>query len=142
MELECDSPTENVPTLEEYGEASPMCVSYCKRVTEEEYEEQTSKETEKAIEELMILMEKHPELYRRVLQRRKRDDMENGGFMSFLKARAMYFWQRDSAFDVSDDECKAKTKKLHNEMTKVFHYSQGIAHSVCPRLNCVLRVFG
>lgn len=134
MELNDPLERSSPPTLDEYGEPSPLRVSYCKQiVTEEEYEKQTSIHTQKALDELFKSMESNPATYRRVMQRRKQEEMENEGLVSFLKAKALYFLGSHDAFDVSEEECKSKMDSMRTEMTTVFQYSEGqcCLNSVC-----------
>ena len=114
------------PTLDEYGEPSPLRVSFCNRMmSEEEYEQQTSVHTKQALDGLFKTMAADPTGYRRILQRRKREEMENGGMLSYLKAQAMYLVGRDDAFTVTDEECAGKLNAMKDEMSAVFHYSEG-----------------
>eukprot|EP00117_Sycon_ciliatum_P028182 scpid60193/ scgid22711/ len=121
-----EEPEPSPPTLDEYGEPSPMRVAFCSRMTEEEYDQQASETTKRALDDLYSSMDTNPVLYKRILQRRKREEMENGGMFSYLKAQALAFVGREDAFAVSEDECASKMNSMKSQMSKVFQYSEGL----------------
>ena len=89
--------------MEEFDEATPLRESYCSRLTHHEYEEQADRWapirihaslevvhlwlscTEQALRELMEQLDTQPELYRSVLRKRRREQKEEAGLMSYLK---------------------------------------------------------
>ncbi|CAI8023184.1 hypothetical protein GBAR_LOCUS13577, partial [Geodia barretti] len=71
--------------MEEFDEATPLRESYCSRLTHHEYEEQADSCTEQALRELMEQLDTQPELYRSVLRKRRREQKEEAGLMSYLK---------------------------------------------------------
>ena len=71
--------------LEEFDEATPLRSSYCSRLTEEEYEEQTSIATERALKDLIEHLQDNPEQYRKVVKKKKRAEAEEAGLISYFK---------------------------------------------------------
>ena len=113
--------------LDEFDEAAPVKSSYCKQLTSEEYEEEGCRFTEDALSELMSYLDSSPSVYGRVLQKRRKEDAENSGLLSFLKIRALSYWHgKDAGFEsVTDGECKEELTKMKKRMGKVFEYSLG-----------------
>ena len=72
--------------MNEYDEATPLKSSYCaRRLTEEEYEEETSDYTQKCLEQLMQYLDENPGDYERVVKKRKKEEAENSGIFSYVK---------------------------------------------------------
>lgn len=71
--------------LDEYDEATPMRGTYCSRLTVDEYENQSSKCTEDALEQLISHLESNPEVYKKVLKDKKKQEEEEAGILSFMK---------------------------------------------------------
>ena len=113
--------------LDEFDEATPVKSSYCKRVTSEEYEEEGCQCTEDALSDLMTYLDSNPSVYGRVLQKRRKEEAENSSFISFLKIRALSYWQgKDAGFNVvTAGECKEELEKMKQTMGKAFEYSLG-----------------
>ena len=113
--------------LDEFDDATPVKSSYCKQLTSEEYEEEGCRCTEDALSELMTYLDSSPTAYGRVLQKRRKEEAENSGFLSFLKIRALSYWHgKDAGFNaVTDGECKEELTRMKERMGKVFEYSLG-----------------
>ncbi len=73
--------------LEEFDEATPLRSTYCSRLTFEEYEDEGSTCTEKALSELLEHLEREPDAYKKVVKRRKKEEMEEGGLLAYMKVR-------------------------------------------------------
>lgn len=71
--------------MEEFDEATPMKRSYCRSLTEDEYEQQASFSTEKALEDLIKYLDSNSEEYCRILKKKKREEAEENGLMSYMK---------------------------------------------------------
>lgn len=71
--------------FEEFDEPTPMKSSFCKTLTEEEYEEQGSVYTREALDSLMEYMDSNPETYSKLIKKRKKEEAENAGLISFVK---------------------------------------------------------
>ena len=113
--------------LDEFDEATPVKSSYCKRLTAEEYEEEGCRCTEDALSDLMTYLDSNPSAYGKVLQKRRKEEAENSSFLSFIKIRALSYWQgKDAGFNVvTTGECKEELKKMKQTMGKAFEYSLG-----------------
>ena len=72
-------------TLEEYDEPTPLRSTYCSRLTEEEYEEETSACTQEALSELIAHLNENPDEYHKVVKRRKKEEAEGAGLVSYVK---------------------------------------------------------
>lgn len=114
--------------LDEFDDATPVKSSYCKQLTSEEYEEEGCRCTEDALSELMTYLDSSPSVYGRVLQKRRKEEAENSGLLSFLKIRALSYWHgKDAGFNsVTDGECKEELTKMKERMGKAFEHSLGI----------------
>ena len=71
--------------LDEFDEPTPLKSSFCSRLTEEEYEEQSSAYTQAALESLMEYMDTNPDVYSKIVKKRKKEEAENAGLVSFVK---------------------------------------------------------
>lgn len=73
----------------EYDEATPLKSRYCsRRLTEEEYEEETSDYTQESLKQLLQFMDNNPEQYERIVKKRKKEEAENTGILSYIKVRS------------------------------------------------------
>lgn len=80
--------------MDEFDEATPMKRSYCRSLTEEEYEQQASVTTEKALQDLMRYLDLNSDKYSRILKRKKREEVEENGLLSYMKVRPTLFGSR------------------------------------------------
>ena len=71
--------------LDEYDEATPMRGTYCSRLTTDEYENQSSRCTEDALEQLISHLEGNPDVYKKVLKAKKKQEEEEAGILSFMR---------------------------------------------------------
>lgn len=71
--------------LDEFDEATPLRRAYCSRLTLEEYEDEGSSYTEKALSELVAGLDRKPDTYKKVLERRKKEEVEEGGVLTYVK---------------------------------------------------------
>ena len=72
-------------TMDEYDPATPLNKVYCLRLSADEYEDQASKCTEEALSGLIQYLDENPSSYRRVMTRKRKQEEENAGFLSFAK---------------------------------------------------------
>ena len=112
--------------MDEYDEAAPMHRSYCQQLKPGEYERQASSVTENALRDLLAKLDQHPEAYYKILRQRKRDQANEGGLFSYIRAHLFSLWKGEKAFEVNDEECKQTLEKTKDEMLKVFVYTQSI----------------
>ncbi|XP_064612989.1 uncharacterized protein LOC135476787 [Liolophura sinensis] len=120
------SENHSIISIDEFDEPAQLTQTFCAKLSEEEYEEQTATETEKALEELMAYIERNPEAYGKVLQKRKQDEQEEAGVLSYLKVKmvSMFTGGVYPGSEVTSEELNHKVAKLKTSMTKVFNYSQ------------------
>ena len=71
--------------MDEFDEATPMKRSYCRALTEEEYEQQSSVTTEKALQDLIQYLDSNSDEYCRILKRKKKEEAEENGLLSYMK---------------------------------------------------------
>lgn len=77
--------------LEEYDEATPMKRMYCSRLlTDEEYEQETVDYTQKCLHELLGHLNENPEEYSKVMVKRKKEEAESSGLLSYMKVTLRY----------------------------------------------------
>lgn len=79
--------------MDEYDPPTPVGKMYCAVLSAEEYEDQASKCTEQALAELIQYLGKNPVSYRRVMERRKKQEEENAGLFSYAKVLyGVHYW--------------------------------------------------
>lgn len=111
--------------LDEFDEATPLKRTYCSILTQEEYEEQGSNFTEQALSELVHHLDTNSSSYKKVLKKKKLQEAEEEGVLSFVKVKLWSFFAgEDAVCSVSDAECEDGLKKLKDGMMKAFDYSQ------------------
>ena len=71
--------------LGEFDEATPLRSSYCSRLTEEQYQDQAALSTEKALKDLIDHLQDNPEEYRKIVRKKKREEAEEAGLVSYFK---------------------------------------------------------
>ena len=71
--------------LEEFDDATPLKGTFCSRLSLEEYEEEASSCTKRALEELMDHLDDNPDDLKAVLSKRWKDAEEEKGIWSFVK---------------------------------------------------------
>ncbi|KAL3856864.1 hypothetical protein ACJMK2_011575 [Sinanodonta woodiana] len=115
-----------IENSDEFDDANKMTKTYCCQMTKEQFEEESSKETENALKSLTEYLDANPEVYHRILRKKKKQDMENAGFLSFLKVKIMdvLYGGDNPGPPVSDIECKTQLTALKHNMYRVFEYSQ------------------
>ncbi|KAK7473437.1 hypothetical protein BaRGS_00035313 [Batillaria attramentaria] len=115
-----------IENLDEFDEAEVLSSAFCKQMTEEEFEEQTSAETQKALDELCQYLQGNPEDYFRIIRKRKQEEMESAGIFSYLKVKMMglLHGERYPACLVSPQQSTEKLEQLKADMQKAFTYSE------------------
>lgn len=73
--------------LEEFDDATPLKGTFCSRLSLEEYEEEASSCTKRALEDLIDHLDNNPDELKAVLKKRKVDAEEEGGIWSFVKVK-------------------------------------------------------
>nr|XP_015221335.1 PREDICTED: uncharacterized protein LOC107079703 [Lepisosteus oculatus] len=75
-------------SMEEFDRESPMVMTFCQLLSEDEFEEQGLSYTERALRDLFLTMERQPELCERVVRRRKQAELERGAVGTAIRVRA------------------------------------------------------
>ncbi|XP_039188583.1 uncharacterized protein LOC120303268 isoform X2 [Crotalus tigris] len=109
--LPAKSPPTKMEMLNEFDNESPLYVSFCRRISPEDFESQSLTYTQKALRELYAHMEQNPGLCAAIVQKRKQLDSEDAGLVSYMK---------DS---LKMDDIRKEVKQLKWEMQKVNNYA-------------------
>ncbi|BFZ04611.1 hypothetical protein BsWGS_07650 [Bradybaena similaris] len=125
-------PLDSVDIFDDFDDADSLEVAYCKLVSDKQYEEDTRSETDKALGELCLYLDQNPELYSRVLRKRKQEEMENAGVFSYVKSKMMSLLHGEQYPQclVSASECVQQTNALKAGMCKTFQLSQELKGNV------------
>eukprot|EP00794_Sanderia_malayensis_P014196 gene14196-15677_t len=108
-----------------YDPASPCLTTVCKRISKEEYDKQASEATESAIAELIQYLEYNPTAYHNVLRKRKREEQENAGVLSWMKVKMLStIFGVEYVEKIDEDEARAKISSLKKEMISAYDYSE------------------
>ncbi|GFO01179.1 phospholipase a(2) [Plakobranchus ocellatus] len=86
----CEASESQVDIYDDFEDAEEMLSSFCTRVSEHEFEEQTRTATDAALGELCTYLDRNPEIYARILRKRKQEEMEGSGVISFVKELCTY----------------------------------------------------
>ena len=109
-----------------YDPASPCLTTFCKRISTEDFEKQGSEYTQNALAELIEYLEYNPTAYHNILRKRKREDAENGGIFSWLKAKMLSTIKGDEYLERLDrNEAKGKLCTLKDDIISSYNYSEG-----------------
>ena len=73
--------------LNEFDEPTPLKSTFCAKLTEEQYEEQKLNYTDEALNDLITYLEKNPEDYANVIKKRKKEEAEESGLISYMRVR-------------------------------------------------------
>lgn len=113
--------------FDEFDDATPLRHSFCGRISKEAYERQAAESTESAIEELMEYLEANPDAYTDVVKKRRKEEAESAGLLSYLKVQLFSLWSGsgNTLSQPTEQECKAELRKMREDIIKVYEYSQG-----------------
>ncbi|ESO97848.1 hypothetical protein LOTGIDRAFT_152954 [Lottia gigantea] len=105
---------------------------FTRHLTSEEYEENIKSDTEREIQRLVKYIDSHPESYRKVLRKRRMEEIENAGFFSNLKLKLLRWLHGDNCPNciVNIDESTTKLNNLKQGMEKAFKYSTSVQHKM------------
>lgn len=113
-----------IENMDEFDVPCHMTAVYCNQLAEEDYEKQTVSETERALENLISYMEKNPQVYKKILKKKMKEEKENEGLFSFLKVKMMTLIKgEENVSFVSDRECDQRLEELKTGMSKAFDYN-------------------
>ncbi|XP_041095966.1 uncharacterized protein LOC121307759 [Polyodon spathula] len=113
-------------SMEEFDRECPMMKTFCQLLSEDEFEEQALSYTERALLDLFHTMDQNPELYERVIRKRKQGELEKASVGSCLKAKffTAVEGQMNRCNAVGAAELKQRVGHLKEEMKKVQAYAQ------------------
>ena len=112
-----------------FDPASPCLTTFCKRISKEDFEKQASDYTENALAELIEYLEYNPTAYHNILRKRKREDAEKGGILSYIKAKMLTTVFGDEYLErVDEREAKQKLAALKDDIRSSYDYAEGYFH--------------
>ncbi|XP_033903500.3 uncharacterized protein LOC117428513 [Acipenser ruthenus] len=113
-------------TMEEFDRECPMIKTFCQLLSQDEFEEQALSYTERALLDLFRTMDQNPELYERVIRKRKQGELEKASVGSCLKAKffTAVEGQMNRCNAVGAAELRQRVGHLKEEMKKVQAYAQ------------------
>ena len=113
--------------FDEFDDATPLRHSFCGRISREAYERQAAESTESALEQLMEYLERNPDAYTDVVKKRRKEEADSAGLLSYLKVQLFSLWSGNggSLSQPTERECTEQLKKMKEDMIKVYEYSQG-----------------
>ena len=77
-------------SMEEFDSPPPVSKVFCSRLSMEEYEDQSVRSTEEGLESLIQYLKTNPALYRRIMSRRKIQEEQNAGLLSYIKVFGLF----------------------------------------------------
>jgi len=78
--------------MDEFDEATPLKSTYCSKLSQEQYEDQTALSTQRALEQLIQHLESNPGDFGKVVKARKQEEAEESGVFSYLKVTGGTNW--------------------------------------------------
>lgn len=87
---------------------------------------QAAKTTYGALEELLQYVENNPEIYKRIIAKRRIEEEENAGPLSYLKVKLMVALHGEeyAVESITNTECENEINKFQNNICQVFNYAQ------------------
>ena len=109
-----------------YDPASPSVTTFCKRISKQEHEKQVAETTQQAVADLIKYLEYNPTAYYNILRKRKREDKENEGVVSWMKVKMLsVIHGEDYCEQLEPGEGRLKLASLKDEMIDVYDYAEG-----------------
>ncbi|XP_075390785.1 uncharacterized protein LOC142429644 [Tenrec ecaudatus] len=112
--------------LDEFDHEFPQRVTFCQRISEDDFERQAATCTERALRRLFRTMDRNPALAERVVRKGKQDECERGGLLSFLRAKFFYAIQGELNHCNSVDalELRLRLEQLKRRIHRAHLYAQ------------------
>ncbi|KAH0625478.1 hypothetical protein JD844_015010 [Phrynosoma platyrhinos] len=113
--------------LDEYDNECPLIVSFCERITPQDFEGQSMNYTQKALQDLYAQMEQNPSICERVVRKKKQEENENASLGQYLKAKFFTMLQGDVNYAnaLGEIEMQERVEQLKREMKKANKYARG-----------------
>lgn len=112
-------------SLEEFDNECPLSISYCERISPQDFEKQSLSYTHKSLQDLFLQMEQNPRICEKVLRKRKQEESEDAGLLQYLKAKVFSMLQGDMNYanELGEMELSEKVMQLKQEMEKASSYA-------------------
>jgi len=110
--------------LDEFDAPSPMPTKFCSRISLTEYEENASRNTETGLKDLLEYLQYNPTVYYEIMAKRKREELDNAGFLSYLRSRLTEWYTGSSTETVDPEQAKKQLNDLKDSIVKSFNYCQ------------------
>ncbi|XP_016852077.1 uncharacterized protein LOC103280269 [Anolis carolinensis] len=112
--------------LDEFDNEYPLIISFCERITPQDFEGQALNYTQKALQDLYAQMEQNPGICERVVRKRKQEEAENASLLDYLKAKFFALLQGDSNYvnALEEMEMEERVEQLKREMKKANSYAR------------------
>lgn len=108
--------------IDEFDQPSPATVSFCHKISSEDFDLHSAQTTKDALHELMNHLEQRPDEFYQILRRRKAENLK---MFQFLKVKVLNKF-KDQYLEkyFPDDLCKEELDKMKKEMASAFDYAQ------------------
>uniref|UniRef100_A0ABM5F1Z8 Uncharacterized protein isoform X1 n=1 Tax=Pogona vitticeps TaxID=103695 RepID=A0ABM5F1Z8_9SAUR len=118
-------------TLDEFDNEYPLHISFCERISPEDFERQGLSYTQKALRELYAQMEQNPGACERVARKRKQAENEKASLVCYLKAKFFSLLQGDvnCSNALGGLEMEEQIEQLKREMEKANNYARAAKSS-------------
>lgn len=73
--------------LDEFDNEYPLIITFCERISPQDFEKQSLSYTQKSLQDLYTQMEQNPRICERILRKRKQMENEGAGLVQYLKVR-------------------------------------------------------
>ncbi|XP_042297397.1 uncharacterized protein LOC121916429 [Sceloporus undulatus] len=112
--------------LDEYDNEYPLIISFCERISPQDFEGQSMYYTQKALQDLYAQMEQNPSICERVVRKKKQEEKENAGLGEYLKAKFFAMLQGDVNYAnaLGEIEMQERVEQLKRDMKKAHKYAR------------------
>ncbi|XP_061458879.1 uncharacterized protein LOC133373324 [Rhineura floridana] len=107
--------------LGEFDNESPLYVSFCKRISPEDFEKQSLTYTQKSLQDLYTKMEQNPGICESIVRKRKQLENKDAGLASYLKAKFSSLFSSSNPMEMED--IQEEVEQLKREMQKASSYA-------------------
>ncbi|KAL8180590.1 UNVERIFIED_CONTAM: hypothetical protein K2H54_029217 [Gekko kuhli] len=112
-------------SLDEFDNEYPLIITFCERISPQDFEKQSLSYTQKSLQDLYTQMEQNPRICERILRKRKQMENEEAGVVQYLKAKFFAMLQGDMNYSnlMEEMEMGEKAEQLKREMQKASDYA-------------------
>ncbi|XP_053224023.1 uncharacterized protein LOC128403346 [Podarcis raffonei] len=112
--------------LDEFDNECPLLISFCERISPQDFDNQAVSYTQKSLQDLFAQMEQNPGICERVVRKRKQAENEGASLAQYLKAKFFSMLQGDvnNSNSLGEMEMEEKVEQLKREMEKVNDYAR------------------